>query len=177
MGGTNRIRHVRLRDDWRLAGTDATSSSTATTLVPMTILGFSADESLINLDDATKFSNVLHKSGSDLVAHEPCGFIRTEAHVAADLQSAHSLLTGEHQVDDLEPVAEIDFGVLENGPRYVREAIGRVRGTSIAMPFEGHRTDGKDPHIATARAMHTLGPSLANQIGAAGFLIRERLIE
>src|SRR5665811_1133398 len=169
MGGTNRIRHVRLRDDWRLAGTDATSSSTATTLVPMTILGFSADESLINLDDATKFSNVLHKSGSDLVAHEPCGFIRTEAHVAADLQSAHFLLTGEHQVDDLEPVAEIDFGVLENGPRYVREAIRCVRGALVALPVEGVAFQLAGVRSPTAWAMHALRPSFSDQIGTAGF--------
>src|SRR5450759_172275 len=131
----------------------------------------------INLDDATKFSNVLHKSGSDLVAHEPCGFIRTEAHVAADLQSAHSLLTGEHQVDDLEPVAEIDFGVLENGPRYVREAIRCVRGALVALPVEGVGFQLAGVRSPTAWAMHALRPSFSDQIGTAGFLIRERLIE
>src|SRR5450759_4003536 len=94
----------------------------------------------INLDDATKFSNVLHKSGSDLVAHEPCGFIRTEAHVAADLQSAHSLLTGEHQVDDLEPVAKRLVRVLEYRAREMREAIGRMGGAALYRTrFFGHK--------------------------------------
>jgi hypothetical protein len=128
-------------------------------------------------NDATKFFNVLHESGSDLVAHKPCGFIRTEAHVAADLQGVHPLLAGQHQVDDLEPITKRLVSVLKNGPRYVREAIGRVLGALVALPVEGVTFQLAGVRSPTARAMHALGPSLADKISAAGFLIRECLIE
>jgi hypothetical protein len=130
-------------------------------------------------NDATKFFNVLHESGSDLVAHKPCGFIRTEAHVAADLQSAHSLLTGEHQADDLKPITKRLVRVLEYRAREMREAIGRMGGAAlIALPVPRIALQLSNRLCsATAWTMDALWPTLSNQIGATGFLIRKRLIE
>src|SRR5450759_2633606 len=130
-------------------------------------------------NDATKFFNVLHESGSDLVAHKPCGFIRTEAHVAADLQGVHPLLAGQHQVADLEPITKRLVRVLEYCAREMREAIGRMGGAAlIALPVPRIALQLSNRLCsATAWTMDALGPSLADKISAAGFLIRECLIE
>ena len=79
--------------DWRFAGADS-AGSTATTLIPMPVLGQSADESFIDFDDAPELVDVLHEGCSDLMAHEPRGFIGTEPHVAHDLQCTHPFLAG-----------------------------------------------------------------------------------
>jgi hypothetical protein len=164
-------------NDSSLAGADATRSAATAALIPMAVLGFAADESLVDLDDAAKLPDVLHEGDSNLVTHEPRGLVRTEAHVAADLQGAHALLAGEHEVSDLKPIPQGFVRVFEDRARKVREAIGRVLGTLVALPMPRIALQRSRLRSATARAMHPLGPSFPDQIGAAGFLIRERLIE
>ena len=92
-------------DDWRFAGTDTAGSTAAAAFVPMPVLGQAADESFINFDDPAELINVLHQGHADLVTHGPSCLIRTEAHIALDLQRAHALLAGQHQVDNAIPIA------------------------------------------------------------------------
>ena len=39
--------------------------------IPMTVLGFSANESFIDLDDTGQLLDILDKSGADFVTHRP----------------------------------------------------------------------------------------------------------
>jgi hypothetical protein len=144
--------------------------------VPMLVFVFAADEGFINFDNAAEFLNVLDQRCSDLVAHAPCGFVTPKAHVTHDLQSAHALFAGEHEVSDLEPVAERLVGVFKDGPGDMGEPIA-VRGALFALPVPPARFQVIDLGIAASRAMHTIGPPTGNQIGFTGFFVREGRIE
>ena len=87
-------------NDRRLAGTDTASSAAFATLIPMPVFCQTADESFIDFDNSAELIDIFHKRGSDLVAHEPSGFIGTEAHITENLQSTHALFAGQHQVND-----------------------------------------------------------------------------
>ncbi len=97
----NRSDHIALTfhraDDNGFARVDATSPIAAAALVDVSIAGFAANESLINLDNTAKLFNVLDKGGSDLVAHQPSGFVGAKTHVTHDLQRAHSLFADERR--------------------------------------------------------------------------------
>jgi hypothetical protein len=145
-------------------------------LIPMFVFVFSADEGLVNLDNAAKLFDVLDQCCSDLVAHEPRGFIGTEPHVAHDLQSAHTLFAGEHEVSDLEPVAERLVGILEDRSGDMGESIA-VRGALFTLPMPLARFQVIDLRIAASRAMHAIGPASGNQIGPASIFIWEGRFE
>jgi hypothetical protein len=115
-------------DDWGFAGTDATSSAALAALIPVPVLGQAADERFIDFDDTAELINVLHEGGSDLVAHEPSGFIGTEPHVAIKLQSAHAFLANEHQVDDAIPIAKRLIGIFKGRSGDVGKAVDEDRG-------------------------------------------------
>jgi hypothetical protein len=139
--------------------------------VPMFVFVFSADEAFVHLNDAAKLVHVLFdKGGTDFVAHQPRGFDRTEAHVAPDLPRTHSLFAGQHQMGDLEPVAERLVRVLEDGARDDREPIA-VRGALFALPVPFARLKIVDLGIAAPWAMHAVGPPAGLEIGFTGVLI------
>jgi hypothetical protein len=144
--------------------------------IPMLVLVLSADERLVNLDNAAEFFDVLNESGPDLVTHEPRGFVGTEAHVAHDLEGTHSLFAGEHEMRDLEPIAQRLVGVFENRSGDMRKPIA-VRGALLALPMPLARFEVIDLGIATARATHAIGPPTGNQIRFTGILVREGRVE
>ncbi len=144
--------------------------------VPMLILVLPANEAFIHFDDTAKLLDVLDQRGSDLMAHQPSGFIGTEALVAHDLEGAQALFAGEHEVSDLEPVAERLVGVLEDRPGNMTEPIA-VRGALFALPVPPARPQVIDLGIAAPGTMHTIGPPTGNQIGFAGFFVREGRVE
>jgi hypothetical protein len=161
-------------DNRRLAGTDAAGSTAAAALIPMPIFGQAADESFIDLDNAAELIDVLHKSGSDLMAHEPRGPVRSEAHIAIDLQGAHSLLAGEHKMDDAEPLPQRLICVLENRSCDMGEAVvGGGRRAFVAQPVPLHCAMPFDLRVPATRAGHTFRPSAAGEIGATCIFIRE----
>ena len=164
-------------DDWRFAGTDAASSAATAALIPMAIFGETADESFVNLDNATKLLNVLNKRCSDFMAHRPCGFIGTEPHIAHDLQSAHALFASQHKVNDAEPLAKRLVSVLKNRARYMRETIARFWRALIALPVP--RAIRKFMRIgsATTRASDAVRPPPRNKISAARIFVWEHLFE
>jgi hypothetical protein len=77
----------------------ATSARSAA-LIPMAILIFGADIGFVHFNDTAELLDVLDKRGSDFVAHEPRGFVGTEAHVAHDLQRTHALFGSQHKMRD-----------------------------------------------------------------------------
>jgi hypothetical protein len=148
-----------------------TATAGSTFLIPMAIVVLAADVGFINLDNAAKLIHVLFDQGrADFVAHEPSGFDRTKTHVAPDLARTHALLAGEHQVRDLEPVAERLVGVLEDRPGNDRKPIA-VLGALLALPMPLARRQVIDSGIATTRAVNALGPTPGLQIGLAGILV------
>ena len=91
------------------------------------VLGLPADIGFIHFDIADQFLKFdIAQRHADFGAHEPCGFVGAEAHVAADLKGADALLAGQHQVNDAEPFTERLVGVLEDRSDQDREAIANL---------------------------------------------------
>jgi|ERR1700674_4806838 len=154
------------------------AAGSAAFLVPMPIPVFAANVGLVHFDDATKFIKVaLGERSPDPVTHVPSGFVRAETHIAINLECAHSLFAGEHQVRDLEPIAERLIRILENRSCDVRETIGRVFRALVALPMPRVALQFRGVFSAAARAADALRPALANKIGAARLFIREKLLE
>lgn len=107
------------------------------------------------------------------MAHGVRGFVRTEPHVALDLEGADPLFAGEHQMHHLEPLAKRLVGVFKNGARDMREAVTAAldRLTLVALPFKGHGLDGENVDVAAARAANPIGPAALHQIFPASLLI------
>ena len=157
-------------NDGCLALVTAAGPATATVLV----VALPADIGLVNLDDDHEFVEFLVlQSRADAVAHVPSRLVRAETHVAVDLPRADTLLAGQHEVDDLEPLPKIDIRIFEDGPDEVGEPIGAPLTAIRAFPLEWHRLERINARAATARAVDALGPAIADQIAVTGFLIRK----
>ena len=89
----------------------------------MPILGQAAYESFIDFNNSAELIDVLHESGSDLMAHEPRGPVRSKAHIAIDLQGAHAFLARKHEMDHAEPLPQRFVRILENSPGDMRKAV------------------------------------------------------
>lgn len=160
-------------DDNGFARTNATASAIRVAVFPMFVVLLAANESFVNLDHAAKLLNILDQRSSDFVAHKPCGLIGAEAHIAFDLQRAHSLFAGEHKVDDAEPFAERLIRVLENGPRDMGEPVAGLRSALVALPRPGAIRQLVRIDRPTARAGDAIGPAALYEVSAASFLIGE----
>jgi hypothetical protein len=162
-------------DHWRLAGT-CTARFAVMLLVPMPVCVFAADPRFVNFDDAAQLHFRFNEGRADFVAHGMRGAVRAEAHHPLNLQRAHSLFAGQHQMSNAEPLAQWLFGVLEDGPGNVREAIGSHGSALVALPRKSAGQFG-NLWIATARAANALGPAAGDQIDAASIFIGERRFE
>ena len=150
--------------------------ATTSALIPMLVLVLAANESFVDFDDTAEFRFWLNQGGADFVAHAPRGFIRAEAHKAHDLERGHSLFARQHEVSDLEPVAERLVRVLEDRTRDMGESVGGLRRTSVAVPMPAI-LEFSDLCRATAGAMDAIGPAAGDQVVPAGFLIGESRLE
>ena len=164
-------------DDWSFAGANAAGSTAPAALIPMSIFGQSADESFIDFDNSAELINVLHKSDADLVTHGPRCFIRTESHIALNLQRAHALLAGQHEVDDAIPITQRLISILEDCPGNVRKAITGIWGALIALPAPCPVRQFMRILGAAARAANTVWPTAADEICATGIFVREHPFE
>ena len=110
------------------------------------------------------------------MAHIPSGFVAAEAHGAVDLEGAHTLLAGQHNVNDAKPVPQRLVGVLENGPGDHRKAVVRAgRRTGVAQPSHFNGPVGLHSVVSAAGATDANRPAMGHQIGLASRLIRESL--
>jgi hypothetical protein len=159
-------------NDADLAG--AGPARTAITLIPMLVAGLSADVGFVHLDNAHEFPKFLVlERRPDAVAHVPSGLVGAEAHVAVDLPGADPLLAGRHEVDDAEPLPQIDVRVLKNGPDEVREAVSAALPTVRAFPTIFHGFEGIDLRAAAAWAVDTVRPAGGDQVTVTGGLVRK----
>jgi hypothetical protein len=160
--------------DWSFTGANAAGSAAAA-LIPMPVLGQATNESFIDFDNSAELIDVLHESGSDLVAHEPSSPVRSEAHIAIDLQSAHAFLAREHEMDHAEPLPQGLVCVLENRSGDMRETVvSGGRRAFVAQPIPLHCAVLLDLHIATTRASYAFRPAATGEIGATRILVRKR---
>src|SRR5260370_1541439 len=111
----------------------ASNSGSGRFLIPMPIAVAAAHIGFVNLNDAPKLGFRLNESGADFMAHGMRGAVGAEAHHPLDLECADPLLAGQHQVDDLEPLAERLVRVLKDGARDMREAIGSQGSAIVAL--------------------------------------------
>src|SRR6185312_2059834 len=147
-------------DDDRL---DGLANATAS-LALVTVALFATDEGFVHLDNPHQFAEFLVLQGrADAMTDVPSGFVRAEAHVALNLEGADALLRAEHQVDDLEPVAEVNLRVLKDRADEMREAIGITLATLRALPAEFHRLKRVNLLRAAARARNALRPTVLDQ--------------
>jgi hypothetical protein len=151
----------------------------ARSLVPMTIAAIATDDGFIDLNNPAKLLHVLNEGGSDLVAHKPSRFVRTEAHVAKDLEGAHSLLRNKHKVRDAEPIFERLIRIFKNCPGKVREAVTHVttRRALGALPMPSAAMKFIDSIVPATRAAHTVRPTPNDQILDAIVLSFKQRIE
>jgi hypothetical protein len=144
------------------------------TFIPMAVPILAADIGFINLDNPREFGFRLYKRGTNFVAHTVRCLVRAKAHLSLNLQCANSFLAGQHQVHDLEPLAQRLVCVFKDRARDMRKAITLIGRALVALPLEGHRANRKHFHRTTARANHAVGPTSLNQIRLAGILIASR---
>jgi len=148
-------------------------------LIPVPVTAVAADDRLVNLNDPAKLLHVLDQCGSDLVAHEPSRFVRTEAHIAKDLKSAHPLLRHQHEMRDSEPILEGLIRIFKNCPGKIRETIASIAARSAlrALPMPSPGVQFIDGGVATARAKDALRPTASDQIRFAVVLSLKQRIE
>jgi hypothetical protein len=146
-------------------------------LIPMPVLILAANIGLVDFNNAAELFDVFDKRGSDFVAHSPCRFVAPEPHVTHDLQCAHSLFGSEHEMNDLEPLAEGLVGVLEDSPGDVGEPIASLWSAMITLPMPRIALQLSRADCTTARTRDAIGPATANQIGAASIFVREHALK
>lgn len=149
-------------------------------LVPMPVSVLAADKGFVYLNLAHQLGKaaVLHR-GSDSVAHIPGGFIRSAADLPLDLQSADALLALRHEVDHLEPHAQVVVGVLKDGFGNDGEAIPVPSTAFLALadPVKGLGLQLIDLAIAATRALNAIRPAAFLQELLASFLRRKAVHE
>lgn len=156
-------------DDWGLAFRGVMRA-----LVEMAVLVLAANPRLVNLDNAAKLLLRRDQCCADFVAHGMGRLVAAEAHEALNLQGAHSLLTGKHQMGDAIPVAERLLGVLKDRARDGREAVA-VRVAVAALPMKRLVARGVvQVRIATARAMDAFRPAPRYEVRKARLVVTNR---
>jgi len=169
----NASNHVALTlhcaNDWCLAFRRAELP-----FVPVTVFVLAADPSLVHFHDAAKLSLRRDQPSAYFVAHGMGRLVAAEAHHALDLEGAHSLLAGKHEMGDPEPVAERLLGVLKDRPGEAREPIA-LRRTGPALPVKGLVAGGViQIDIAATRAGDALRPAAGDQVTEASLIVTDR---
>jgi len=136
---------------------------------PVPVLGLPANVRLVNLDHAGQLLELgaLHR-GPDTVAHVPGGAVGTCADHPLDLEGADSFLALAHEVDHLEPRAEINIGVLEDRADERRKPVGFGRAF-LADPVPG-ASQAVHPLIPATWAADAVRPPHLHKVLAAGIL-------
>jgi hypothetical protein len=153
-------------DDWRLV-----AAAMAYALIPVAIVVLAANPRLVHFHDAAKPLLRRDQARTDFVAHRVRRLVTTEAKHALNLEGAHSLLAGKHQMGDAIPVSEGLFGVLENRASQAREPIA-VRGAFPALPVK--RLVARSiiqVRVSAAWAMDAFRPAPRHKVLKAGLIV------
>ena len=163
-------------NDWCFAGTDTARAASAAAFIPMSIFGQATNESFIDFDDTPEFLDVLHKGNADFVTHFPCSFVRAKPHVPHNLKRAHTLLAGQHEMDNAIPITERLIGVLENRSSDVGKSIARVWRALVALPAPRTVRVFVRVLCAATRATNAIRPPARDKISAARVFVREHFL-
>src|SRR5260370_26237132 len=128
--------HVALALDSANNNELASNPGSGMFLIPMPIAVAAADVGFVNFDDAAQLGFRLNESRANFVAHGMRRAVAPEAHDALNLESANSLLAGQHQMHDAKPLAERLIRIFKDGASDMREAIGGHRSAFIALPVK-----------------------------------------
>jgi hypothetical protein len=158
------------------ARANATSPTASASLVLMPILGFAANEGLVNFDDAQQFAEVLVcQPSANAVAHVPRGAVRAKTHHAMDLKRTDALLTGEHQVNNPKPLAQGFVRVLKDRPDQHRKSVAGCEAIT-ALPMEW-LCMLMDIVVTATWASNSIGPTVPGQVSFAGVFIGESCLK
>ncbi len=145
-------------------------------LVPVLVLA--ADIGFIDLHDTDQLAELwIGESGADTHTHIVSCLVRAKTHHAMDLQGRNAFLAGQHEVNDLKPLAQSDVAVLEHGADQNRETV--VAWTAlIALPVKGPRLEGPYLVVAAAGALnYTIRPAAINEVSFAGVIRGKQRLE
>lgn len=156
----------------------ASCSSPLHPLVFVAVLVLSTDVGLIDLHDADQLAKLwIDQTGADAVTHIMGCPVGAEAHDAQHLQGRDAFLACQHHVDDAEPIAQPDLGILENRLDQHGEAIALVRAIPTE-PMERADVEGIDLIVAAAGTLYySIGPATASQIRLTSIVSGEQQIE
>lgn len=178
-------RFDQLADDVPLAGNRAdyghfrATATDANALADVPILVLSADLGFVHFDDTHEFLKLgIGETGTQPMAEVPRRLIAARPDHPVNLPGGHTLLAGQHVVQDLEPRSQGIVRVLEDRAHVEREAVGVGVLFGLANPVE--RAGLQRVHLlalATLRAIHAVFPSLVGEILFAGRFVRKHLVE
>lgn len=145
-------------------------------LAPVTVLVLTTNVRLVNFYFAHELGKaaILH-GGSDPMAHIPGGFIGPAADLPLNLQRTDALLALGHEVNHLEPDAQVIVGILKDGFGDDGEAIAVPSTAFLALtnPVKGLGLQLIDFVVAATRALNAIRPAAFLQELFAGFFRRK----
>jgi hypothetical protein len=155
-------------------------AATTLFLVPVTVFVLAAKIGFIYFYDPHQLLElrVFHR-GAQSHAHIPSRPVRSRSDHPMDLQGAHAL-AAQHEVENLEPSEQRNFGFLEDGSSLERKSIGRaiVLAALFALPMPRTRLARVHVIVATTDALNdAIGPTASVKIRPARPLIGEQPVE
>ena len=142
-------------------------------LVPMPVVVLAADESFVDLDDAAKFISAARSARRGFCGTCTAPSCRSRSPSAVNLERADALLAGQHQVHDLEPLAQRLVGVLEDRAAMKREPIAVWRAFSRTANATCATAGHRQPGLPQRGQTNALRPAAGLQIGLAGIFVTE----
>ena len=138
------------------------------------VLAAAGDLGLVDLDEpGQRAAAGRHHAAAQLGADQPGRLVRAQGELALQLQGRDAVGVGRHQIGRPEPGGQRQLGVVHNGA-------GGDRGlftAACAFPGPGFGLQLPGFGFAAAGADEAVRPARCGEIGNAGRLIREALLE
>ncbi len=144
------------------------------------IRGLAADIGFVGFNNAHKLAELrVCQSRTEPMTHEPRRPIGTRTDHPMNLKGANPFLTGQHQVQNLEPDQQLVIRVLEDGPDRHGEAVGLARLVTAhaTSPMKGLELQGVDLGVVATRTLNAIRPTLMRQVFLTCIFVREEPIK
>jgi hypothetical protein len=149
-------------------------------LVPVAISIQAADIGFVYFNNAHELLElIVLQSCPQPMAHKPRRPIGTGTDHAMDLQGAYPLLTGHHQIENLEPYEESVVRIFKDRSDRDGEPIWRALGwpTLHALPMERLSLARVDLLVTATRADDAVRPAARYQVSLAGRFIGKQPVK
>ncbi len=152
-------------------------ATNAGSLISVFVLVLPADIGFVNFNNTHQLAKLgIDQPGADAVAHIMSRPIGAETHDTLHLKSCNAFLAGQHHVDNAEPFAETDIGILKDGADKHGEAVAAARRALLALPMKRLISHWIDLLICAARAANAHRPTARLQIRPASMVVgKQRL--